>query len=931
MGKKGNEKLLDMSVITVKVLLCITLSMVAGVFVYYNIVDRHNAAEKERIRFIETWTAIDTEGNEMYTGRSVVAGKSDMKAYTITATLPDDIQDNEYLFFNIRKDVEVYINGELRADFYEKRDVRIPGGSIKRFYMSVPLKASDSGAEVKMAGMSAVKDTQIVPESFVTTRYGGLSYLMRNYGLSFLLAAIILIFSIVVFIISIVLRLCYKLKIDMMYGALGIFIISSWIITDSYLFPFVFGVFHVNGIMNYMLCLMIPFALAIYLNSLQRGRYKCSMSIIMIVSAINSIVWPVLHFTGVFPFFKIINIANVIFAMMAVFAIAILIYDAIKGTVKNYKYTFIGFLGFLICCIIELLLLTFVNTINVQLPMVAGLAFMLVFIVIQQVDDLRKINMEKQHAIDISEAKTRFLASMSHEIRTPINAILGMNEMIMRENKDEVVEGYSRSIKSSGKMLLMLVNDVLDFSRIEAGKLEINNARFHMSDMLYDVISICKERADEKSLALSTELKSEIPNEMVSDEFRIRQILVNLINNAVKYTDKGYVKLILGGKYIDDDNYELSIIVKDTGKGIRIEDQEHLFEAFSRVDLKANANIEGTGLGLAIVKSIVDSMKGSVGVNSEYGVGSEFWVKLPMKYKHKELLKSNFMETRVSGDSEVDDCDFTAPDAKILAVDDNRSNLTIFKLFLKRTGIVPDLCNSGTKAVELCRENKYDLIFLDHMMPQPDGIETLHLIRKDEKSLNKDTKAVCLTANAVAGSRQLYMDEGFDDYLTKPLDSSLLEEMVKSMLPAEKVFEKGASSDDDEIVEFEAYDGDEVSEGNKIPLRDRLTAIGGCDFDKALSYCAGEEGLLEEIVVDIAAEASNRIERMQKSLAEGDIKSYQIDAHSIKGSMATIGLQEFSDRAKKHEFAAKENNLDFIRSDSEEFLKMYAEICEKLV
>lgn len=194
MNTKKTEKLLDMSVGIVKILLCITLSMVAGVFVYYNIVDRHNAAKEEPLRFIESWTAIDMEGNETTTGRSVVAGKADLKAYTIIATLPDDIQDNEYLFFNIRKDVEVYINGELRADFYEKRDVRIPGGSIKRFYMSVPLNASDSGAEVKIAGMSAVKDTQIVPESFVSTRYGGLAYLMHNYGLSFLLAAIILIF-----------------------------------------------------------------------------------------------------------------------------------------------------------------------------------------------------------------------------------------------------------------------------------------------------------------------------------------------------------------------------------------------------------------------------------------------------------------------------------------------------------------------------------------------------------------------------------------------------------------------------------------------------------------------------------------------------------------------------------------------------------------
>jgi CheY-like chemotaxis protein/HPt (histidine-containing phosphotransfer) domain-containing protein len=217
----------------------------------------------------------------------------------------------------------------------------------------------------------------------------------------------------------------------------------------------------------------------------------------------------------------------------------------------------------------------------------------------------------------------------------------------------------------------------------------------------------------------------------------------------------------------------------------------------------------------------------------------------------------------------------------------------------------------------MCREKKYDLILLDHMMPQPDGIETLHIIRKDEKSLNNDTKVVVLTANAVAGSRQLYIDEGFDDYLTKPLDSSMLEQMVKSMLPKEKVL--AVTADKSEVI------SDAVS-----PIKKKLLAIDGLDYDTALGYCAGEEELLEEIVSDIASESEDNLRRMKASLESGDIKAYQIDVHSVKSSMATIGLMSLSERAKKHEFAAKDNDIDFIKSDAEEFFREYEDVCSKL-
>ena len=916
--KRQNER----GMTAVKMLLFVLMFINAFIFIYYGLINRKEAFEEEALQYVKDWTVVHEDKDNQ----------------TIRATLPQNIENNEYLYFDTRKDVSVYINGELRKDFVEERDVDIPGGSFKKFLFAVPLMESDSGTEIVIERFAVQDIDKDIPEMFISTRSGALSHMLKVSGTSFIISFIILIFSLVAFVVSIVLRLMYKQRIDMLYGALSIFIIATWLITDSSICSLIIGVHHMSGLLNYLACFMMPLALFIYFSALLRGRYKKIMSIVMLVAILNAVVWPVLHFTGLVPFYKVRTPANATLAFLAIVGIAIIIVDAVKGCTSTYRFTCIGFLFFLSGCVMELFFI-FITTsaMRQSVPIVFGLGCLLTFIVIQQVHDLRRINMEKQRAIDMSEAKTRFLASMSHEIRTPINSILGMNEMILRENTDKAIDEYSRNIKNSGKMLLSLINDVLDFSKIEAGKLEIVEVDFLMSEMLYDVISLVNERAEEKSLELNVEVTVEVPNEVISDEVRIRQILINFLNNAVKYTEKGTITLKVGGEYTDD-GYMLNLSVKDTGKGIRKEDQGNLFEAFSRADIKSNASIEGTGLGLAIVRSIVDSMNGELGVESEFGVGSEFWVKLPVKYNSNELLKSDFMEHKIFQESNNRAVGFTAPDAKILAVDDNQSNLTIVKLFLKKNGIVPDLCSTGNRAASLCKEKKYDLILLDHMMPAPDGIETLHMIREDADSLNKDTRAVVLTANAVAGSRQMYISEGFDDYLTKPLDSGLLEETVKRFLPAEKVLEGAASSqaggtdaqtdkrDTENAVNINPASGSHGSGS----IRDRLSAIEGLDYDTALKYCGGDEELLAEILGDLARECMVRSERMRKSLEARDIKAYEIDAHTIKSSMATVGMKDFSERAKKHEFAAKAGNTDFIYKDAEDFIKKYEEICRKL-
>ena len=864
---------------------------------------------------IENWDVTLPDGSKITAGSSYRNPEKTEGTYVATSVLPGDIKEDSHFCLIIGGDTEVYINGELRKDFVGERDFDVPGGIVKRFYFVVPLEVTDAGAEVKIVREGTARNGNVYQETFVCTSSGLYNFLMGNYGLSLNLSEILAIFSIVIFIISIAMKIIYKRKIAMMYGALSIFIIAAWIITNSYIYPFVFHSYHVDGVINYLLCMMIPFCLLYYLDILQKGRYRKPIIGVLIVSFISFFFWSLLHFNGIFPFTKALVFINIILGLQILVVAVIFVIDTIKGKVKEYKFTAIGFALFLICGFAELILLNFFVTLHDEIPMLLGLAILLTMSVVQQIDDLKRINDERLKAIALSDAKTNFLANMSHEIRTPINAILGMNEMILRENTDSNIEEYASSVQSSGRMLLMLVNDVLDFSKIEAGKMELNKAEFSFSNLLRDIYPMLKERADEKKLDLKVTFLRKIPDGQISDEFRIKQVLINLINNAIKYTDSGSVMLLADGESIDDKHYMLKLTVKDTGRGISEEGQENLFDAFSRADLKKNGSIEGTGLGLAIVKNIVDGLKGEISLTSKLGEGSEFTVKIPVEVFDETPAKEDFM-VHVNGNSNKNyECDYKAPDAKILAVDDNASNLKIVTLFLKRAGIVPDSADSGRKAIEMCKNTKYDLILMDHMMPEMDGLETLSKIKEDEESLNKDTTVIVLTANAVAGSKAKYMEAGFADYLTKPIDSALLEQTVKKYLPEEKVLPP------DKPAEKKV----------KKSLKARLTSIEGLDYDTAMRYTHGDEEILEDAVDDIAANCDKNINLMKKCLEENDFDGYSCQAHAIKGLMAMIGLKEFSQRAMAHEFAGKDEDIDFIKKDCEEFFATYRDICDKLI
>lgn len=414
---------------------------------------------------------------------------------------------------------------------------------------------------------------------------------------------------------------------------------------------------------------------------------------------------------------------------------------------------------------------------------------------------LRELNEELEEAnlrlAAASEAKSSFLANMSHEIRTPINAVLGMDEMILRECKDKQILEYANDIDSAGHQLLSLVNDILDFSKIESGKMELHPVEYEMFSIMNDCYNMIYMRAKRKDLKFSIENDPQIPAFLYGDEVRIRQIIMNLLTNAVKYTKDGSVTLKFDFENTDEDNINLIISVKDTGIGISEDDQKYLFDSFKRIDEKTNRNIEGTGLGLSITKKFTDMMGGTIGVDSVLYEGSTFTVTIPQKIADKGTVghfdeRLNKRGETSSSDSDSTDSSekkdkFTAPHARILVVDDVKMNLNVVRLLLKNTGIQIDLAASGDECLKYTLMKRYDVILMDHMMPIMDGIEALHRIREQADGLNTDTPVVALTANALVGAQEMYLSEGFISYLSKPVKGADLEECLLKILPEDKI------------------------------------------------------------------------------------------------------------------------------------------------
>ena len=409
--------------------------------------------------------------------------------------------------------------------------------------------------------------------------------------------------------------------------------------------------------------------------------------------------------------------------------------------------------------------------------------------VTERVRMLERLEREKQRADKANEAKSAFLANMSHEIRTPINAVMGMNEMILRESEEPTTLEYAKNIQNASKTLLVLINDILDFSKIESGMMEVVEESYSLKTLLNALMTECSMRAEDKGLNLTFVVPEDTPSALLGDEVRVRQVLLNILTNAIKYTMKGSVKMTVTYEKTGKDMVQLSFAVKDTGIGIKEENIGRLFGKFDRINEEQVHTIEGTGLGLSIVDKLVTLMNGTVTVESEYGKGSTFTVCLQQKIVGKETVGSLYEQTKKQEKRRRGVPLFVAPDAKILAVDDNKVNLTVIRGLLRKTRVQITCAASGRECMELVAKERYDVILLDHMMPVMDGIETLEELKKMPDNKSRDAVVIVLTANAMAGVREMYLEKGFDDYLSKPIDGSALEQLLMKYLPAECILE----------------------------------------------------------------------------------------------------------------------------------------------
>jgi len=571
----------------------------------------------------------------------------------------------------------------------------------------------------------------------------------------------------------------------------------------------------------------------------------------------------------------------------------------------------VSYISFLVLWVFGLLMLLFV----------IGLIY--IFTTEEKVRESNELREAKQAAEKANHAKSDFLANMSHEIRTPINAVIGMNEIILRESKDENILEYANNIKGASQSLLALINDILDFSKIEAGKMQIVCGDYKIASLVRDVSNMMLVKSKNKKIDFNVDVDESLPSVLYGDEMRIRQILLNLLNNAWKYTPAGRIDFSIKGTALRDDELMLCFEVKDTGIGIKEEDKGKLFQQFERIELKQNRNIEGTGLGLAITYLLVDNMQGKIEVDSVYGEGSAFRVFLPQKVVSNEMV-GKFELTAVVHEGNIYKENFVAPNAKILAVDDNEMNLFVVKSLLKKTQIQIEICLSGEDALKMVKEQKFDIILLDHMMPGMDGVETFKELRRMDGSLCKDVPVIVLTANALSGSREEYLKLGFSDYLSKPIDGKELEKMLQKYLEEQGVeIQYPVEEDIDETFHLE-NDANNIKESNaEIVLEESYL-----ELEKGMKYCGGMEEMYVEMLQMFCDLSEEKMTKLQNAFDTQNWNDYVVYVHALKSTSLSIGGSIVSELARELEMAGKAHEINVILKKHENVMELYRKTVE---
>lgn len=535
----------------------------------------------------------------------------------------------------------------------------------------------------------------------------------------------------------------------------------------------------------------------------------------------------------------------------------------------------------------------------------------------------------KAEAERANAAKSQFLARMSHEIRTPMNAVVSMNQMILNESGEEEILKYAQDIKNSSEMLLEIVNEVLDSSQIESGKMKLVESPYEVSKLLNNLYKMIDMKAREKKLELVFDIDPALPSQCLGDEKRIRQVLINLLTNAVKYTEEGTVTLTVSCT-TDGESAFLYFSVKDTGIGIREEDIGRLYEEFQRFDMFRNRNVEGTGLGMNIVQEFLKLMGSELQIKSEYEKGSEFSFTLEQKIMNHTPM-GDFRETSYSSERETCRMAYIAPNAKVLVVDDSAMNLKVFRTLLKNTRVQITTAQSGEECLEILRQQSFHLVLLDHKMPGMDGVETLKIIKAEK--LCENVPIAMLTAHAQIEASRFYLQQGFEDVLTKPILPDALDRLMMRYLPVEPfrpeaTVQSAAGEVQPTVEELQQDKVVQAEEAAKSPLEELGKRLPELDVKKGIENCGGEEAFYVEILRDFVELPIKK--ELARFLKEGNATEYCVRIHGFKNNAYTIGHKNLGDLAYEMEKLSRESLPPRIEQMQEQLVKEYDRICGEM-
>ncbi|MCQ2536195.1 MAG: ATP-binding protein [Lachnospiraceae bacterium] len=697
----------------------------------------------------------------------------------ITKMIPANLDKcNSLMIESKRQEMLVFVNGVFRKS-YTDQGQRL-GNSMPYAYVFIPLYSGDEGREVEIRIESDTYYSGNISNVYLGSEMSIILMLLKKNIGWLALIGVIFIIGLIALICYIIYRKTFEGNILFLYLFWFSFFAAMWCFTQIKIRQVFIGDIALLESVGHCCFMLIPIPVILLIDGTVKSRRGIVAQVELATSMVLFLVQNILHTGFGYDYFEIQPITQIFFLIVLLLAVVLLTLDYKKEKFEGAFWLIFGLVGYTAGILGEAVCINLNVDYTIGCFYILGAVVFLLANLFSIFISVRSEQQKKKDAEDANRAKSRFLATMSHEIRTPINVVLGMNEMIIRESEEVGIKEYAINIAEAGKSLLSLVNDILDFSKIESGKMEILDVDYRIKTVLSDLIMMVNGRIGKKNVKLITDIDETIPSKYFGDEIRIKQIVTNLLTNAAKYTQEGSITFSVQNEGIEGDIIKLRFSVKDTGMGIKEEDIEVLQSSeFVRFDQKKNRSIEGTGLGLSITRQLLELMGSKLEITSTYGEGSEFYFVIEQKIIDKTpmgaLDEKKTVEKRAMNT-------FTAKGARILAVDDTKINLTVIRGLLKPYNMEVEIATSGKRCLELCENNHYDLILMDHMMPEMDGIETLKRIRSGNTS-NKTTHAIALTANAVSGAEQMYRGNGFEGYVTKPIDPVELDLNMKKHLP----------------------------------------------------------------------------------------------------------------------------------------------------